>query len=156
MSLDHPSRDAQSVLNLLTAPMDRKPRDVVLRRHAAMIRELAFLIQSDDRRVSYLRQKGWSDERFYVLFALNCVYQEVLGPLHASSEVGAAGLGTEHPIHYGSEVFDQDRAKRVRFAVQDFFNLVTALHFSREWMSKNTCGDLVYFIERKEREEEQR
>ena len=92
---------------------------------------------------------------FYVLFALNCVYQEILGPLHASSQIGTAGLGTEHPIRYGSELFDKDHARRVRSAIKDFFKLVGELHFPREWMSKNTCGDLVYFIERKEREEEQ-
>lgn len=154
MSLERPSRHAQNVLNLLISQMDRKLRAAILRRHSAMTRELTFLAQKDDRRVSYLRQKGWSDDRFYVLFALNCVYQEVLGPLHASSQIGVAGMGREHPIRYGSELFDEDHAKRVRFAIQDFFKLVGELQFPREWMSKNTCGDLVYFIERKEREEE--
>jgi hypothetical protein len=146
---------AREFLRLLVAEMDRRPRDSVLRRHEAMIRELSFRSQTNDEHLAYIRSRGWSNERLSVLFALNCVYQEVLGPLHASARAGAAGLGTETPIRHGSHLFGPEHSRRVILAVNDFFAMITKLGFERQWMSKNTCGDLVFSIERQEREREQ-
>jgi len=119
-----------------------------------MIRELTFRIETNDARLAYVRSRGWSDEHFSVLFALNCVYQEVLGPLHASAQSGAAGLGTSSAIRHGSQTFGREHTRRVVIAINDFFALVAELGFDRQWMSKNTCGDLVFSIELQEREQE--
>jgi hypothetical protein len=97
-------RLAEEFLALLTQPMERNPQEAVHRRHAAMITELKFRHAQEDRRLDFLRRKGWSDACFSTLFALNCVYQEVLGPLEASSRSGVAGLGSDHPIRQGASL----------------------------------------------------
>lgn len=150
-------------LALLTHPLDAKVRSVVLRRHEAMLRELAFLVSSQDQRLAFIRSRNWHDAKLSALFSLNCLYQEVLGPLDASArtghrahpdanEVPTLGLGSFHPIVHGSQRFDSAHTARVKGAVEDFFGLVAELGFRRDWMTKNTCGDLVYWIDRHERE----
>lgn len=142
------------ILAALTAPMSMKPRQAVMRRHEAMLGELRFLSEreSPDENLSFIRRHKWSDERLSALFALNSVYQEVLGPLHASTRVGAAGLGTEYPIRHGSQRFDASHNVRVQNAIDDFYAIVERLGFLKEWMTRNTCGDLVYYIARFERD----
>ncbi len=154
-----------SVLTALTKPLDAKVRSSVTRRHEAMVRELAFLESKQDERLAFIRTRGWSDAKLSVLFGFNSVYQEVLGPLHASARTGrsadkevnggpALGLGSSHPIVHGSQRFDSAHTVRVKSAVEDFFGLVAELGFRRDWMTKNTCGDLVYWIARHEREKD--
>ena len=161
MATQRPEYDR--VLAELTRPLDAKVRTSVMRRHEAMMRELAFLTTKQDRRLLFIRSRNWSDARLSVLFGLNSLYQEVLGPLDASARtkrpvetdsnaMPAHGLGTTCPIVHGSQRFDSAHTVRVKGAVEDFFVLVVELGFRREWMAKNTCGDLVYWIERYERE----
>lgn len=153
----------ESVLKAITQPLDPKVRGAVIRRHEAMLRELAYLNSKQDERLMFLRSRHWSDARLSVLFSLNCIYQEVLGPLDASartsrqadsdaSETPALGLGSSYPIVHGSQRFDSAHTARVRSALEDFFIVVGKLEFRRDWMTKNTCGDLVYWIARYERE----
>lgn len=157
--------DTGAVLAALTQPLDAKVRGAVTRRHEAMLRELAFLSSKEDERLAFIRLRNWSDEKLSALFSLNCIYQEVLGPLDASARTGpqvgqranggpALGLGSSHPIVHGSQRFDAAHTARVRNAVEDFFGLVAELGFRRDWMTKNTCGDLVYWVARHERESE--
>ena len=153
----------EPVLAALTQPLDAKVRGAVTRRHDAMLRELAFLVSKQDKGLTFIRSRNWSDEKLSALFSLNCIYQEVLGPLDASARTGrqaasdadgvtVLGLGSSHPIVHGSQRFDSAHTVRVRSAVEDFFGLVADLGFRRDWMTKNTCGDLVYWIARHERE----
>lgn len=155
--------DRDKVLAALTQRLDPKVRSSVVRRHEAMLRELAFLGSKQDERLTFIRPRGWTDARLSVLFSLNCVYQEVLGPLDASARTGrradtevagapALGLGSSHPIVHGSNRFDAAHSARVKVAVEDFFEMVNELGLRRDWMTKNTCGDLVYWIARHERE----
>lgn len=145
-------RASDPVLVALTRHLDAKPRNAVVRRHEAMLRELAFLGERDNENLAFIRSRKWTDQRLSALFSLNCVYQEVLGPLDASARAGQAGLGSQHPIVHGSTRFDAAHSVRVRSAIEDFFTLVGELGFRRDWMTKNTCGDLVFYIARHERE----
>jgi hypothetical protein len=145
-------RRTDPVLLALTRHLDLKPRSAVMRRHEAMLRELSFLGERENENLAFIRSRNWTEQRLSVLFSLNCIYQEVLGPLDASARTGQAGLGTEHPIVHGSLRFDSAHTARVRSAVEDFFTMVGELGFRRDWMTKNTCGDLVYYIARHERE----
>ena len=145
-------RAVDPVLAALSRHLDAKPRNAVARRHEAMLRELAFQGERGNEHLAYIRSRNWSDQRLSALFSLNSVYQEVLGPLDASSRAGHAGLGIQHPIVHGSMRFDSAHSARVRSAVEDFFSMVNSLGFRREWMAKNTCGDLLFYIARHERE----
>jgi hypothetical protein len=147
-------RHAEQFLTYLLKPVQRRPREAVLARHAAMVRELKFRDSNRDEALEYLRGRGWSDARFHVLFALNCVYQEILGPLQASSRSGIAGLGTQYPIIHGTKLFDTDHSERVNFVIVDFMAIVEGLHFTRDWLYKNTCGDLIFYIARYEHEQD--
>lgn len=147
-------------------PLDAKVRNTVARRHEAMLRELAFLGTREDKGLAFIRSRNWTDAKLSVLFSLNCIYQEVLGPLDASARTGrradvevrgnpGLGLGSSHPIVHGSQRFDVAHTVRVKAAIEDFFGLVFELGFRRDWMTKNTCGDLVYWIARSERERDE-
>lgn len=157
--------DRDPILAALTQPLDAKVRGAVARRHEAMLRELAFLSTKQDERLTFIRSCNWTDARLSALFSLNCVYQEVLGPLDASARTGrradtdvagapALGLGSSHPIVHGSQRFDSAHTARVKGAVEDFFGMVAELGLRRDWMTKNTCSDLVYWIARHEREKD--
>ena len=118
-----------------------------------MLRELGFLGERENENLAFIRSRNWSDQRLSALFSLNSIYQEVLGPLDASARTGQAGLGSQHPIVHGSMRFDAAHTARVRSAIEDFFTMVNELGFHRrDWMTKNTCGDLVFYIARHERE----
>lgn len=155
--------DVDLVLAALTQPLDAKVRSAVIRRHEAMLRELAFIANKQDEQLAFIRSRNWLDAKLSVLFSLNSFYQEVLGPLDASARPGhqsdpdshgaqTLGLGASHPIVHGSQRFDSAHTARVKSAVEDFFGLVAQLGFRRDWMTKNTCNDLVYWIARHERE----
>lgn len=145
-------RATDPVLAALTRHLDVKPRNAVSRRHEAMLRELGFLGERENDNLAFIRSRNWTDQRLSALFSLNSIYQEVLGPLDASARTGQAGLGSQHPIVHGSMRFDAAHTARVRSAVEDFFTMVNELGFRRDWMTKNTCGDLVFYIARHERE----
>lgn len=145
-------RPTDPVLAALTRHLDVKPRNAVARRHDAMLRELSFLGERENENLAFIRSRNWTDQRLSALFSLNSIYQEVLGPLDASARTGQAGLGSQHPIVHGSMRFDAAHTARVRSAVEDFFTMVNELGFRRDWMTKNTCGDLVFYIARYERE----
>ena len=153
MATAREDRLADEFLSLLTQPMQRKPREAVHRRHTAMMSELRFRRGREDPHLNFLHRKGWSDARFSALFAINCVYQEVLGPLQASSRSCAVGLGTRYPIRHGSLSFDRAHARGVNQTIHAFVALTSRLGFKREWLTRNTCGDLLYYIYRHEREE---
>lgn len=146
------SSTTDSVFKALTKPLDYRPRIAVERRYKAMVRELVYLQERQNEHLVFLRKREWSDERLRVLFALNCLYQEVIGPLDASTRTSNVSLGWQHPISYGQMRFDRGHSYVVRRATEDFFTMVSKLGFLRGWMTKNTCGDLVYWIARHERE----
>jgi len=142
---------ADPVLHALVKYLAPQPRKAVIRRHEAMLRELAFLHEKQDENLRFILSKKWTDKRLSVLFSLNSVYQEVVGPLSASARGGRAGLGTEYPILHGATRFDAAHAARARSAAQDFFEMIRELDFQTDWMTKNTCGDLIFYIARHER-----
>jgi hypothetical protein len=135
----------------LLSALNPAVRAAVERRRDAMNRELAYLRSKENENLLYLIRKGWFEERLHALFLLNSVYQLCIGPLQSSARVNAR-LGGEIPIHHGADVFAPHRTQAVLAMVNDFFALVAELGFLRDWMTKNTCGDLVFYMTRYERE----
>ena len=115
-----------------------------------MLRELKYLSDNGDVRLGAIRRHNWTDAKLSVLFALNSVYQEILGPLDASAREDQAGLGTNHPILHGSQRFDRASSRSIHTGVRDFMTLVAELGFVPDWLTKNTCGDLIFYIDRHE------
>lgn len=138
------------VLNALLGRLSPKPRALVVRRVEAMGRELQYLRESNSEDLAFIRTRKWSDVRLRALFAVNSVYQEVLGPLQASAKGSISGLGREQPILHGTQRFDRAHSAKVNSALEGFFSMVSDMGFQQDWMSKNTCGDLVFFIARYE------
>lgn len=142
----------EPVFNVLAEGIDKKVRDSMLRRYEAMERELTYLAGKDDRNLSFIRARNWTDDRLLVLFVLNCFYQQVVGPLQSSARGGVAKLGTDIPIKHGSMIYDGARSKKINSAVNDFFKLSFGLKYERAWMTKNTASDVVFYVARFERE----
>jgi hypothetical protein len=126
--------------------LDPRVRRGVLRRIDAMERELAFLAEREDDNVKFIRSRGWSDERLQVLFVLNSVYQQVLGPIQAAAKEGPEGLGSTIPVRHGTASFSRKTAGSVQIAMKDFLVMVDALKLQRRWLHSNTCGDVVFAV----------
>jgi hypothetical protein len=118
----------------------------VLRRIDAMERELTFLAEREDDNLSFIRRRGWSDERLQVLFVLNSVYQQVLGPIQAAAKEGPEGLGSTIPIRHGTASFSRKTAGKVQVAMKEFLVMVDTLKLQRRWLHSNTCGDVVFAV----------
>lgn len=126
--------------------LDARVRRDVLRRIDSMERELAFLVGREDYNVSFIRRRGWSDERLQVLFVLNSVYQQVLGPIQAAAKGGPEGLGSTIPVRHGTASFSRKTAGSVQVAMKDFLVMADTLKLQRSWLHSNTCGDVVFAV----------
>ncbi len=118
-----------------------------------MERELAFLESLEDRRLAVARRFGWTDDRLQVLFALNSVYQHLLGPLQSAARGGPEGLGDTVAVRHGTSTFSRATTTRIQLAMRDFNKLVGALEFRQRWLQENTCGDVLYAVSRDEETE---
>jgi hypothetical protein len=134
----------------LTGPilqtLDSRVRQSVLRRVDAMERELGFLTDRNEQSLRVIRERGWTDDRLEVLFVLNSVYQQVLGPLQAAARGGPEGLGSSVPVRHGRDLFDGQYVSRISRVMLDFVAIVEAMEYQRTWLHANTCGDLVFAI----------
>lgn len=126
--------------------MHFKVKAAVVRRVDAMERELDFLMAKEDKRLMDIRRHGWSNDRLRVVFALNSVYQQVLGPLQAAARGGPEGLGKQVPVRHGTFAFSSATAVGVQRAIADFNKVVGELRISHGWLQANTCSDIVYLI----------
>jgi hypothetical protein len=90
-----------------------------------MVRELQYLREKRDENLVFIRKRKWSDVRLRALFAVNSVYQEVLGPLQAAAKGSTSGLGRDLPILHGSQRFDSAQSARVNATLEGFFLMVT-------------------------------
>jgi hypothetical protein len=127
-------------------------RHVVQARWEAMLRELAYLQEKRDVRLHFVTGKGWSMERLAVLCWCNSFYQLVIGPLESSLRVSTLSLGTLIPIWHGTEYFDRRRAGRTQRTTSEFAAIIVRLGFQRNWLFKNTASDVLYYVERYERD----
>jgi hypothetical protein len=143
----------QSITQPVIRLMDRGVRQGVLRRVDAMERELAFLKERKDENVALIKRRGWTDDRLQLLFLLNSVYQQVLGPLQAAARGGPEGLGSVVPIRHGKTSFNQAGAARTQLFVRDFLAMIDTLKLQRTWLQSNTCGDVVFSIAEYERDQ---
>jgi hypothetical protein len=129
-------------------------RRAVQIRWDAMLRELAYLRERRDARVQFVSTKGWSVEKLAVLLWCNSFYQLVMGPLESSLRVSMLSLGIDVPISHGSEHFDSRRAAGTKQAVTAFAEVIGRLGFQKRWLCKNTTGDVLFFLDRHERDNE--
>ena len=137
---------ARRIADPVLRSLDPRVRRGVLRRIDAMERELAFLAEREDDNVKFIRSRGWSDERLQVLFVLNSVYQQVLGPIQAAAKEGPEGLGSTIPVRHGTASFSRKTAGSVQVAMKDVRAMVDTLRLQRSWLHPNTCGDVVFAI----------
>lgn len=136
--------NAQHACKPILDKLDKKVRQGVGKRVDAMVRELEFLGQREDRRLAILRSVGWEDDHLHVIFLLNSFYQRVLGPEKSAAREGPKGLGASIPVHHGSTVFDRRSAQQVRAAELSFNDMNQKLNVNVHWLYANTCGDLLY------------
>src|SRR5690349_3911783 len=111
----------QSILQLLLGPVDGLAKRAVGRRVDAMNRELAFLVRKDGEDLAFISERGWTTERLQVVFALNSVYQLVIGPQEAACHANPRVLGQSIPIVHGTFVVDVSFQRQTRSAVEAFF-----------------------------------
>ena len=126
--------------------LDGAVRQSVMRRIEAMERELKFLADREDENLAFIRRHHWSNERLQLVFLLNSVYQQVLGPAQAAARGGPEGLGSEIPVRYGNTSFDRLARARAGSAMRDFQAMVLKLSLLPDWLYCNTCGDVVFNI----------
>ena len=143
----------QSIAQPVIRLMDGRVRQGVLRRVDAMERELSFLTDRRDENVALIRRRGWTDDRLQLLFLLNSVYQQVIGPMQAAARGGPEGLGSAVPICHGKTSFDRAGAARTQLLVRDFLAMIDTLKLQRAWLQSNTCGDVVFSIAEHERDQ---
>ncbi|MDP9084565.1 MAG: hypothetical protein M3N50_12505 [Pseudomonadota bacterium] len=143
----------KGIANPVIRLMDGRVRQGVFRRVDAMERELAFLMERRDENVALIRRRGWTDDRLQLLFLLNSMYQQLIGPLQAAARGGPEGLGSTVAVCHGKTVFDRAGAARTQLLVRDFLAMIDTLKLQRIWLQSNTCGDVVFSIAEYERDQ---
>lgn len=143
--------EAASAADVLLRPLNAATRSSVRRRVEKMAREYSYLRVQEHEDLLLLLRSGWSDQKFGVLFVLNSLYQLCIGPLHASARASGV-IGREIAIRHGADEYGQSRAKQVNAMVQEYESLAAKLGYDPRLLQKNTCGDLIYWIARWERE----
>jgi hypothetical protein len=145
-----------NALRPLTNAINPATRHSIQARWDAMLRELAYLQGRRDARLQFVTSKGWSVEKLAVLFWCNSFYQNVIGPLESSLRASSLSLGVEIPISHGTEYFNRRRALRTQSATSEFGAVIGRLGFQRNWLFKNTANDIIFYLDRYERDIEGR
>lgn len=134
-----------SVLQALIGSLESDLKRRIVQRVETMLREIRFLQEREDERLSFLLIRGWSLDRLEVLCELNAFYQIVLGPLSSSARERTGSLGNEIPIIYGSTMrFDITRARRIQAAHRAFMTAVADLPLAENLLTANHAGDIVF------------
>ena len=143
--------EAASAADALLRPLNAAIRSAIRRRIEKMDREYSYLRTQDHEDLLLLFRTGWSDQKFHVLFVLNSLYQLCIGPLHASARASGV-IGREVAIRHGADEYGQLRARQINAMAQEYESLAMRLGYDPALLQKNTCGDLVYWLARWERE----
>lgn len=133
---------------ILSRDLDYKVKRSFERTCDAMLRELIYLQQRNDRRLSAAVSAGWTLERIRVVIVLNSFHRIVLGPLEAAYQTPAKnGLGATVPIRYGTSftVGDRDGAD-VRNALAAFDTIVTSSGIKLYWLNVGRLSDLLFSL----------
>lgn len=113
----------------------------------ALMRGLKYLQENDDKRLSEIKQFGWSLERLEIICILNAFYQIVLGPLASSARERKGVLGEETPIIYGELIrFDAERNRGIRAVHKAFSEIILGLPGQLNLITANHADDLVYIL----------
>ena len=121
-----------------------------------MVRQFKYLETFESKDLRSLKKKRWPREKLMVLFAMNSVYQVVLGPQEAACQRQTAGLGNLIPVVHGTFAVDMAFTTKTRVAVSEFFEMARRFGFHEYWMTLNTCGDVVYWVAKYENDDEGR
>ena len=133
-----------TVQGTLTKGLEPPIRIAINRRIEAMTRQIAYLDETKNRRLARLHRRGWTNDRLYILCALNSFYQIVIGPLASSARhEGKIGLGERIPIDYGDQItFDAERARLMRGLHAAFLGLVAKTRLPTGFLHANHADDL--------------
>jgi hypothetical protein len=137
-----------TVYNTLIRRLDGPVRATIDRRADAMMRQIAYLSEINDRRLVFVSRRGWTLDRLAVLCSLNSFYQTVIGPLASSARRETRiGLGERIPINYGEEIrFDGERAAEMRALHSAFLRLVGATGLPNTFLHANHADDLIFIL----------
>ena len=119
-----------------------------------MLREMRYLREQPQHRyasMTYLRD--WDIDQLSVVFAFNCFYQIVLGPLESASRKWKTKAFSGLTIAHGNLDLDPERAKSLRVMINQFDIMMNRLTISPELLSAATTSDVLFRIERRWREE---
>ena len=134
-------------LKTLTTGLDSDLRKKIQVRVDALMREIKYLKENDDTRLSELEIKGWNSERLEIICVLNAFYQLILGPLASSAREKTGVLGEEIPILYGELLrFDTDRNRKIRSAHQAFTEIISGLPGQLNLLTASHASDVVFAL----------
>lgn len=133
---------------ILSKDLHYKVRSVFERSCDAMLRELVYLQERNDRRLGMALGAGWSLERVKTLIVLNSFHRLVLGPLEAAYLMGTrSGLGGKVPIRYGdSFTVGFDEGAGVREALYAFEGIVKGKGIRTYWLNVPRLSDLLFAL----------
>jgi hypothetical protein len=141
------------VLRVLGKGVDASIYVALFRRYDLMTRELRYILQRNDARMSVAAAlTDWPTERLHVACAFNCFYQLVLGPLEAASRKWKSKPFRALTIAHGSLHLDPDRAMSLRVMINQFDIMMNRLAIPAELLSAATTGEIIFRIERRWRE----
>lgn len=140
---------SDAVLALLVERLDADLRRQIRTRQDSMLRELRYLSEKRDPRLTYVRKRGWSNERLAILCGLNSFYQFVMGPLASSVSDRTGVLGRDMVIQYGDSLrFDRERGARITVALDSFMSALDDVPDAHGVLTAARFGDLLYRLHR--------
>lgn len=142
-----PSTAADSVLQTLIKSSDPPVRRRIQRRYENMVRELKYMHEQKKPGLLYLLNNGWFEQKICVLFALNCVYQELFGPLQLAAKTGQLGVAAEISIVHGTTAVNKAFRTEASHTSKEFSEMIHKLGFQLAWMGFATCSDTVFHLE---------
>ncbi|MEZ4309568.1 MAG: hypothetical protein R3F14_16145 [Polyangiaceae bacterium] len=139
---------SEALRRVLSKELHYKVRNGFDRSCEAMLRELRYLQERNDRRLGTAIGAGWTLERVKVLIVLNCFHRLVLGPLEAAYLTGSrSGLGTKVPIKYGNSfTVGRDEGAGVRNALYAFEGIVKGKGIRTYWLNVPRLSDLLFAL----------
>lgn len=143
---------SEALRGILSRDLDYKVKRAFERACDAMLRELAYLQQRNDRRLDAAMSAGWTLERVKIVIVLNSFHRIVLGPLAAAYQTPARnGLGATIPIKYGTSFTVGDRdGVHVRTALKTFDDIVTSKGIRSYWLNVGRLSDLLFSLGRQD------
>lgn len=134
----------QPFLKLLVEDLEREERDAVARRVEMMESELKYLQEAKPKEIAVAMERGWTANKFQVVFCLNSFYQRILAPLWASAQAPSV-IGSRIPIRYGkSIIFDAKRNAAINKMGMRFLKLCASFQITQQMLEAQRTSDLIW------------